>query len=161
MKDCEQIKKISKKLSAVVTFIILLFLGFWVYNAVQLVNNLSYSYTGINLLLNSSLSVLSLLILFCVLFLLRSIFKERTPFTKKNVKYLKVISILLIIFEPLQMFISWIGNKFFPIILDNSIKITSFTTLGGILLITGIGVFCIALVFEYGVILQTQSDETL
>lgn len=80
--------------------------------------------------------------------------KSETPFQMAIVKKLRVISGILIAFEPVQILFNWIVNGLSPAIKTHS-------SLGGMVLILGSVVACVALAFEYGVVLQTQADETL
>ena len=94
-----------------------------------------------------------------MLFVASGIFKDmssgHTPFTKKNVNRLRVISPLLIVLgvvvPPLGSLIS--------LILAPSVDI-SFSLNVGYLVFAAM-FFCLALVFEYGAELQNQADETL
>jgi hypothetical protein len=107
---------------------------------------------------NELTSIIFLFILFLSAKFLQTL-KKKTPFLHKNVKRLKIISILLIAVEPVQFLLQKIGNFVRPSI--DGTKEVIFTSFGGIILAMGLVVFCLALVFEYGVELQKQSDETL
>ena len=117
----------------------------------------SYFYT---ILLNTIITAVVLAVLFIASGMLKSLKSGYTPFTKVNVKRLKVISILLIAIEPIQMIFGGIFNALRPLTASGE-KIVSVTSMGGMVIVLGLIVFCIALVFEYGIELQTQSDETL
>jgi len=93
--------------------------------------------------------------------LLNSIRKEETPFTKKNVTKLKAIALLLIAYE-IYLIISQriIFSVFFRFANPNHIFVME-TSLGGVVIVLGLIVYLIALVFEYGIVLQNQADETL
>lgn len=94
-----------------------------------------------------------------ILFVTSSIFKdisrEGTPFTKKNSNKIRTISLLLIaneiIIPPLRLLVLMI---FVP-----AVEATSSINLG-IIVATAV-FFCLALIFEYGCLLQQESDETL
>lgn len=108
--------------------------------------------------------------------LLLSIRKGETPFQEKNVKKLKAIALLLILFEPFHHVLERIGQFHIPIILEEGV-LTYFpgegyhyigettlqmnTSFGGFILATGLIIYCVALVFQYGISLQNQVDETL
>ncbi|MVB12833.1 hypothetical protein CAFE_35790 [Caprobacter fermentans] len=85
--------------------------------------------------------------------------RKASPFLRENVKRLKTISALLIAVEPVQIIFQWISNAVRPAI--NGQKEVFVTSYGGIIFVLGFVVFCLALVFEYGMELQKQSDETL
>jgi len=103
-----------------------------------------------------------LAILIVALVLLRSIKAAETPFALKNVKLLKTIAILLIVLEPCFDVVQWVTAQLHPIELGDGTVVASFgPQLGGVILATGLVVYCVALVFEYGISLQQQADETL
>ena len=94
--------------------------------------------------------------------------KGETPFQMAVVKRLRVISGLLIAVEPLQFVFERIMNAIStPQVTYNEAgeeilySMSTFTSYGGVFLILGGVVACVALAFEYGVVLQTQADETL
>lgn len=86
--------------------------------------------------------------------LLRGVSKNETPFNRKNVNRLRLISIMLLIYEPVMYLLNHIANILNP-------QETVHVSLGWVILITGAVMVCVTLVFEYGVALQTQVDETL
>jgi magnesium-transporting ATPase (P-type) len=102
----------------------------------------------------------------CAAFLLLSIKKDETPFRLRNVKLLKSIAIILMAFEPLQVIAEMIPLT----LVGGSIVMDDGTTLplarstyfpSGVIFVVGIVVYCVALIFNYGISLQKQSDETL
>jgi len=93
--------------------------------------------------------------------LLYSIRKDETPFTSKNVVKLKAIAILLVVLEIYRFAAERILNSFFPIILADNTQIVVESFSGGIVITIGLVVYGIALVFNYGISLQHQVDETL
>lgn len=100
-------------------------------------------------------SVIMLLVLGIVYKLMKAISKERTPFTIKNVKYIKLISILV-----------FIAGLAIPIIENLVVKITypeveSSISINFFMVLAAIAMYCLSLVFQYGVYLQTESDQTL
>jgi len=92
----------------------------------------------------------------CAVMLLLSIKKDETPFNLKNVRLLKVIAILLMALEPLEVIAARI-----PVAMSDG----TFTSMryfpSGSMLVVGIVVLCVSLIFKYGISLQTQFDETL
>lgn len=100
-------------------------------------------------------SVIMLLVLGIVYKLMKAISKERTPFTIKNVKYIKIISILV-----------FIAGLAVPIIENLVVRITypeieSSISINFFMVLAAIAMYCLSLVFQYGVYLQTESDQTL
>ena len=92
--------------------------------------------------------------------------KGETPFQMAVVKRLRVISGLLIAVEPLQFVFERIMNSLnmhyaHMEIGDVVYGTKAYTSFGGVFLILGGVVACISIAFEYGVVLQTQADETL
>jgi len=112
--------------------------------------------------LTSFYVLILLAVLIIALVLLRSIKAAETPFALKNVKLLKTIAILLVILEPCFDVVQWVTAQLHPIDSGDGTVIASLgLQLGGVILATGLVVYCIALVFEYGISLQQQVDETL
>lgn len=89
------------------------------------------------------------------LMILRSLWTEETPFLMKNVRRMKALALVLALYEPcLRLLVHW------------QVRFTGATNVSwgaapGVLLPAAAVVYCLALVFQYGVILQTQADETL
>ena len=88
------------------------------------------------------------------LILLRSIRKGETPFCQKNVHKLKILAILLILFEPVRFALDYIAQYYQGGDIGH-------LSLGGTVLTAGLVIYCVALVFQYGIALQEQVDETL
>lgn len=90
--------------------------------------------------------------------LLRSVWTEESPFQMANVRRLKLLALALLLFGPICEFACWLqlrvtGDTFF--ILED---------LGDALFLCypmAVIAYILALVFQYGVVLQTQADETL
>ena len=100
-------------------------------------------------------SAIMLLVLGIVYKLMKAISKERTPFTIKNVKYIKIISVLV-----------FIAGLAVPAIENLVVKITypeiEFTiSINFFMVLAAVAMYCLSLVFQYGVYLQTESDQTL
>ena len=98
----------------------------------------------------------------------RLIRKSETPFQMSIVKKLRIISGLLIAFEPVQFVLERIANSLsmYGTTYDKSGEVLvystkTYTSLGGMILILGGVVACVSIAFEHGVVLQTQADETL
>ena len=108
---------------------------------------------------NYIIGTLIVIVLFGIgLNLLYSIRKGETPFSIRNVNKLKVIAVLLAIYEPYYFIVQRLINKFLPI-LGSLIVVES--SLGGVVFVSGLVIYCVALVFQYGISLQSQVDETL
>jgi len=90
------------------------------------------------------------------LILLLAIKKDETPFNLKNVKRLKIIAIILVLYEPIYIILNQVQYRHYEIPYESSgIMFT------GLLITAGLIVYCVALVFQYGITLQNQVDETL
>ena len=93
---------------------------------------------------------------FFVASLLRSTWVEETPFSAKNIRRLKLLALALLLFEPVCKLAAWCqrgitGHMF----LYNTENIWFFFYPMAII------IYILALVFQYGVVLQTQADVTL
>ena len=89
------------------------------------------------------------------LMILRSLWTEETPFLMKNVRRMKALALALVLFEPcIRLLVYW------QVQFTGSTNI-NFGATPGFFLPAAAVVYCLALVFQYGVILQTQADETL
>ena len=93
--------------------------------------------------------------------LLHSIRRKESPFTKKNVTKLKAVAILLVAFELYLIISQIIIHRYFFIFAHSGYSYFMSVSLGGVVIVLGLVVYCIALVFEYGISLQNQVDETL
>jgi len=118
---------------------------------------LPYSFVAISL---ASLPIMLASLIICFS-LLHSIRKNETPFTRKNVIKLKVVAILLVVFELCVFASQRLINTLFFRFADANFSYAMEVSLGGVVAVLGMVVYCIALVFEYGISLQNQVDETL
>jgi hypothetical protein len=155
MENTQKIKKTAFALLVVVSLIML-------YNIIITIVGFVPAITEVAPLnpVHFAFSIVSVFIMLSVqlygVILLLSVKKDETPFNSKNVRLLKSIAILLVAKEPLDFISSGI-----PVALgDGTIMVTRYFPSGAILA-AGIVVYCIALVFKYGITLQTQFDETL
>ena len=98
--------------------------------------------------------VLSLSILF-------DVGKTGQPFTMRNVRILRWIAGLLIVFEPLSALIVTLANRLNPPVMPEGMSIRVHSSLGLVLIAVGFAVMTISCVFEYGAGLQQLEDETL
>ena len=94
---------------------------------------------------------------------LRAVGRGISSFDEKNVRILKWMAVILTVIALCSLLygllIGWPSNAYDG---PGHFDFNRYLDLGGAvgLLVAG-GIFCIALVFEYGVTLQTLSDETL
>ena len=106
-----------------------------------------------------SSNLVNQVLLFAIFVIAHQIFKdishEHTPFNIKHVKRIKTISILTLISSIITPTIEMALTKIFAPAVEASSEINF-----GFIAIA-IMFYCLALIFEYGTILQTQSDETL
>ena len=93
--------------------------------------------------------------------LIYSIRKDETPFDKRNVVKLKAIAIILAVYEPYYYLVKHLMNRFLPIVLSGGSSIVISSSLNGVVFVSGLVMYCVALVFQYGISLQNQVDETL
>lgn len=158
-----KIKKISKVILMFVRMLMIAFILFIAY-----MTKISFSINYDNGLLREIMALIVSSFPVCIIIavlsvgsmLLKSIEKKYTPFNGGNVKKLKILSVLLMMFEPVQFISLKINDAIRPIIVNGQ-RISFFTTLGGMIFSVGLLVFCLALIFEYGIELQKESDETL
>ena len=154
------IKKIKKNAFALFVVVGLILLWYIINNVRMIVfKGMQWALPGITITIIGALIILAILTV--ALILLFSIKKGETPFNPKNVKRLKVIAILLALIEPYLFITEWVFNKYYPIVLSDNTTTTIHFSLGGCVLASGLVVYCIALIFEYGISLQKQADETL
>lgn len=156
MVNNKKINRIVMVLTGIVSFLILLF----IFQTVRgLLTPASWNTASISMVAVGTMIISASLAI--ALKLLLSIKKEKTPFNLKNVKRLKAIAVLLMTLEPYQYIATYVVNKLNPLFLDDGIKVTVRTSWGGCILTAGLVIYCVSLVFEYGISLQNQVDETL
>ncbi len=115
-----------------------------------------------NLIYSLLFSVFVVAIMVMVIRLLQSIQKGRTPFTMANVRRLRRIGWMLVAFEVLQhvttrLFWAAASGR----VEDGEKVVYYFSSTAGMVMIVGLAVLAISVVFQYGVELQSLSDETL
>jgi len=97
--------------------------------------------------------------------LLYTIKKGETPFDKKIVNRLKLLALALALYEPFNLishYLTWSDFPVFEGYIDGELTmITMRVSQGGFVLVAGLVVYCVALIFDYGITLQNQVDETL
>jgi hypothetical protein len=103
--------------------------------------------------------ILNSSIMIAMLFLARAIFKdisrEYTPFSDRHINRLKIISLLLLTFTMFPPLIEML----LTMVLAPNIEATVSFDLSNIIFV--VVFYCLAQIFDYGRILQQQSDETL
>ena len=115
-----------------------------------------------NLIYSLLFSVFVVAVMVMVIRLLQSIQKGRTPFTMANVGRLRRIGWMLVAFEVLQHLTTrlfWAAAS--GRVEDGEKVVYYFSSTAGMVMIVGLAVLAISLVFQYGVELQSLSDETL
>ena len=102
-------------------------------------------------------------ILTCAMVLLRAIKKDETPFNIKNVKLLKSVAFLTAVLDPYEIVASRIPTFLPKIDISGLYRFELATTFlpSGCFFVAGIVVYCVSLIFKYGISLQKQFDETL
>lgn len=105
------------------------------------------------------IGMLLLVVMFTLsLILLLSVKKGETPFSFKNVKLLKGIAFALVAYEPCGLIMQWVSAALAPPDLSGEV---AFFSSGGFVFTAGLITYCISLIFEHGISLQKQIDETL
>ena len=166
-----RIKKNARRLCIVVALMIILYLVLVITQMVSAIRGDAETPYQFWIFPTGLIVALFVIVYLSIWTLLRSIWKGETPFCAANVKRVKRIALLLICYEPLHA-LAIVVNQFVLLTIFKreigireiflaSIGGVDFLPNGGIVLAIGIAVWCIALVFEYGVALQTESDETL
>lgn len=154
MKDLNKLQKWAKVIFVITVFF---FLGYTLYWIVFMLTIKNYSSADV---IGSDYVVMSIF-LACVdivgvfaAALLRSIWTEETPFLMKNVRWLKLLALALLFSEPICKLAIWCQRHFTGHQIFN-------TEIGWLFYPMAIIAYILALVFQYGVVLQTQADETL
>jgi len=101
----------------------------------------------------SAVAIGSFIMLLCER-ILKTVNTERTPFVAENVKRLKIMAVLM---ACLSVVPSWL-SQIVSFIMGNRNLLMS-VELG--MLLIALVIWCLALIFEYGVSLQEREDETL
>ena len=170
MSEIRKIKRVSAALFVIVSLVLLHFIVRNVIDTVRMVNVLppmGFEFTwNIPVALSQIVPMLIMAVSLAIsLLLLHAIRKEESPFHLGNVKRLKMIAALLIVMEPCMFIAGRIYNRYNAIVIGanefGDITLEMHTRVDGFILTTGLIIYCIALVFQYGIALQTQVDETL
>ena len=154
-----EIRKIKR--AAFVLFVIVCMVLVWVIiDSAIGIFSITSEWNIASIALTCAGAVIVLAILAIALVTLFSTRVDETPFNSRNVRRLKVMAVLLVIFEPFIYLSSSIMRKLYPVTIGD-VTIEAHSTIGGIALTAGLVVYCVSLVFEYGISLQRQVDETL
>jgi len=157
MANTQKIKKAAIALFTAVSLVLLWFI-------IQTIRGIVLNMAEWQVPTVATFSIGVLLVIATLIFafmLLHSIKNDETPFNGKNVTHLKIIAVLLIALEPYLIIVQWIFHNFYPIVLSDGISIETHSSMGGSIIAAGLVVYYIALVFDYGISLQQQVDETL
>lgn len=157
MTNTKKIKRTAFGLFIVVSLVLLWFI---INNVRSLLLNTT-EWNAVSIAFTSIGALITLAALTIALIMLYSIKADETPFNLKNVKRLRAMAIFLIIYEPYFLIYQAIFRKLYPLVLADGTSITVHSTIGGVVLVAGLVVYCVSLVFEYGISLQQQFDETL
>ena len=156
MSNTKRIKRVASVFLIMISVLIL-----WIITR-QVISLIGFSgWDAVTFILTIVGYVIVLGSLVIALSLLCSIRKDESPFNCMNVKRLKTIAVLLVLFEPYFFIAQLIHNRKFPLVSSDGNTVLVRTTLNGLVVVVGLIVYCVALVFEYGISLQKQVDETL
>ena len=151
-------KRIRRAATVMLGIIIIVFLSSNIYQAKIAIAIIPVLEWDMFLIITSIISALFLIVLMVTgICLLNSIRKDESPFNRKNVLRLKIIAVLMIAIEPYVKLTTFIFLRFF----HDGTGDFGIMSNGGFILVSGLVVYSIALVFDYGISLQTQVDETL
>lgn len=107
----------------------------------------------------TAVALIAVLVLFCLVVVFelmsiaKSIYREYTPFTKRNVTRLETLALACLLLPVLLSPLMYVLTG------DLTVSDVVVTCLGSVL--TAAVFYCLALVFRYGCWLQRESDETL
>ena len=154
MKDLNKLQKWAKVVFVITVFFFLGYTLYWIVFMLSIANYSSANVIGSDYVVMSIYLTCFDIVGFFAAALLRSIWTEETPFLMKNVRWLKLLALALLLSGPICKLSLWCqrhftGHQFFN------------TELGMIFYPMAVIAYILALVFQYGVVLQTQADETL
>ena len=120
--------------------------------------------TWISLISSILLGVIVCLLFRTIALVLKDISKNESPFTKKQVKRLRIIVLLLIIYAVLEFLISTVSSVLVDVnsSFHYSLNVDESTTEVNLMAIVFAAImYSVSVVFEYGSKLQERSDEIL
>ena len=154
MKDLNKLRKWAKVIFVITVFFFLGYTFYWIVFMLTIKNYSSADVIGSDYVVMSIfLACVGIVGVFAAA-LLRSIWTEETPFLMKNVRWLKLLALALLLSEPICKLAIWCQRHFTGHQIFN-------TEIGWLFYPMAVIAYILALVFQYGVVLQTQADETL
>ena len=154
MKDLNKLQKWAKVIFVITVFFFLGYTFYWIVFMLTIKNYSSADVIGSDYVVMSIfLACVDIVGVFAAA-LLRSIWTEETPFLMKNVRWLKLLALALLLSEPIGKLAIWCQRHFTGHQIFN-------TEIGWLFYPMAVIAYILALVFQYGVVLQTQADETL
>ena len=154
MKDLNKLQKWAKVVFVITVFFFLGYTFYWIVFMLTIKNYSSADVIGSDYVVMSIfLACVDIVGVFAAA-LLRSIWTEETPFLMKNVRWLKLLALALLLSEPICKLAIWCQRHFTGHQIFN-------TEIGWLFYPMAVIAYILALVFQYGVVLQTQADETL
>ena len=154
MKDLNKLQKWAKVIFVITVFFFLGYTLYWIVFMLSIANYSSANVIGSDYVVMSIYLTCFDIVGFFAAALLRSIWTEETPFLMKNVRWLKLLALALLFSEPICKLAIWCQRHFTGHQIFN-------TEIGWLFYPMAIIAYILALVFQYGVVLQTQADETL
>lgn len=154
MKDLNKLQKWAKVIFVITVFFFLGYTFYWIVFMLTIKNYSSADVIGSDYVVMSIfLACVDIVGVFAAA-LLRSIWTEETPFLMKNVRWLKLLALALLLSEPICKLVIWCQRHFTGHQIFN-------TEIGWLFYPMAVIAYILALIFQYGVVLQTQADETL
>ena len=154
MKELNKLQKWAKVVFVITVFFFLGYTLYWIVFMLSIANYSSANVIGSDYVVMSIfLACVDIVGVFAAA-LLRSIWTEETPFLMKNVRWLKLLALALLLSEPICKLAIWCQRHFTGHQIFN-------TEIGWLFYPMAVIAYILALVFQYGVVLQTQADETL
>ena len=154
MKDLNKLQKWAKVIFVITVFFFLGYTFYWIVFMLTIKNYSSADVIGSDYVVMSIfLACVDIVGVFAAA-LLRSIWTEETPFLMKNVRWLKLLALALLLSEPICKLAIWCQRHFTGHQIFN-------TEIGWLFYPMAVIAYILALIFQYGVVLQTQADETL
>lgn len=154
MKDLNKLQKWAKVVFVITVFFFLGYTLYWIVFMLSIANYSSANVIGSDYVVMSIYLTCFDIVGFFAAALLRSIWTEETPFLMKNVRWLKLLALALLLSEPICKLAIWCQRHFTGHQIFN-------TEIGWLFYPMAVIAYILALVFQYGVVLQTQADETL
>ena len=154
MKDLNKLQKWAKVVFVITVFFFLGYTLYWIVFMLSIANYSSANVIGSDYVVMSIYLTCFDIVGFFAAALLRSIWTEETPFLMKNVRWLKLLALALLLSEPICKLVIWCQRHFTGHQIFN-------TEIGWLFYPMAVIAYILALVFQYGVVLQTQADETL